>query len=556
MSGTHVIPSVRSALRYLLAGGLITTLLPWCAASDIELAGSSRLMWHSASRQGSGQALPADFLRLDMNTRLAFYGIPIGMDLLLSTEQEGSLQKLNSFQLHLDSRRAWGQRLRQKQQQAETFAHKFLSWFALLNVGSCYPHYSPLTLSGIPVTGLQAAIDPGEFFFAVSGGRTRRPIEGSAYGQKLVATQFGIGCRRYSHWYLTLLHAWDEEDSIEPDTTYALTPQENYLLATEVRLRLFSNRLLLDGEVAAAMLIADIYSPEMITDGVPDWLYDIVHPKGSSSVDYAYAVKGTYDWKQTKLLCATRMVGPGYCSPGAPFLRADERTYEACIDQGFLNRQASLSGYIRRSEDNLVPWKESKTISTAYGVTANLRRRGWPHLQVNYAPYFQNNDSLSTDNETSLIALLIGHNLYRSGLNLSTNLYFSRQQGNSASEESNFTNQQFSLNESVTFRIPLTIFGTFSLCQTEYSEEQDDLHTIALGGSYFAFGRWRNALGVEWTSMKDKNDLVGFYWRSSYPVGWAGRLEVHLRNNAYRDDADDSNDYDEWVFRSTLMTNW
>ena len=76
---------------------------------------------------------------------------------------------------------------------------------------------------------------------AFTGGRTQKAIQGSAtqkptYAQNLIAGKIGVGKRRGSHLNFTLSYAWDDENSISPDSVLYVTPQENYLLSTEAKL--------------------------------------------------------------------------------------------------------------------------------------------------------------------------------------------------------------------------------------------------------------------------------------------------------------------------------
>ena len=521
-------------------------------SSPINFSGSTRLSTQYSSRQGINQQTPRNYWRWDLNPTLTIYGIPISMNFFLSSEQSGLRQNINRFSLSLVTTKL----LRKV---------PVLSYFSRLCVGTCYPIYSPLTFSGVPVTGADIEFTPGIFYFAVMGGRTQKAIQGTTtqeptYACNLLAGKIGLGKKESSHFYLTILHAWDDENSILPDSIFNVDPQENYLVGAEANLSLFEKRFRLEGELAVSMLTRDVQSAELDVDDVPSWLVDLVEPKVSSSIDYAYSVKSSLNLSNTKLSGAVKMVGPGFYSLGVPYLRNDELTYEARIKQSLWKRNVSVGSYIRRSSDNLIPWKRTTTISSAYGVNLSLQFTKLPYIQLNYAPYFQNNDidveSLKIDNKTSLFSATTGYNHQFGDINSSTNFFFSTQNSKTKSGVSDYSTQTYSFNESLNFRFPLTLAGSVSLSNADYSRETSRIISFDFNGSYCAFKKWRNRIGLRLSKQEGENNKTGFYLNSSFPVWKIGDLNLQAEQNFFRDNVESIKDYDEFILRVTISRRW
>ena len=544
---------------------IVCLLLPFSVSaqesfSPIKFSGSSRMYGQFSNRQGTNQQVPANYWRWDLNSTLSVYGLPVSMNLFLSSEQSSQRQNMNGMHIYFNPQ----QFLREK---AMNKFSKVLSWFSKIGIGRTYPRYSLLTLNGVSVTGVNVEFTPGIIYFAVTAGKTQKAISGSeiiksTYERNLFATRFGLGKKRSTHLHFTFLHARDNEKSLSNDTTGA-APKENYLVGTDVNIFLFKRRFNLQGELVASMLTRDINSAEVRKEDlkqVPSWMISSFKPKISSSVDYAYSVKSYLNLTNTRLSGAVKMIGPGFYSFGVPYLRNDELTYEARIRQNLCKRKISVGSYLRRSRDNLIPWKRTTTISSAYGINLSFRFAKLPYFQLNYAPYFQNNDmevdSLKTDNKTSLFSVATGYTHKLGDITSSTNFFFSSQHNKTHTDISNYSIQNYSLNESVSFQFPLTLMASLSLYNSNYSRQNSKIISYDLSGAYAAFKKWRNTFGLRLTNQKKENNKTGFYLMSSFPIRKFGDLNIHAEQNFFRDRGESTKNYDEFVLRVSIVKRW
>ena len=537
--------------------------------SPIQFHGSNRLYYQYSNREGTNQEVPAEFWREDFNTTLSIYGIPISASFFLTSEQSDKRQSINNFRIYFNPKEFARQKATAYAQSKTTAVMaNVLSLFSTLEVGRCRPHYTPLTVSGISVTGANIEFTPGIFYSAFSMGKTKKAIKPSAtrdptFEQNLLFVKIGVGKKQSSHFYFTYLHVEDDKRSLSAESdSFFVFPQENYLVGTEADLVLFNKKFKLESEAVLSVLTRNVRSADIDLDDsrIPSWLNDLVDPKISTSMDYAYRVKSTVKLPTTKLSGGVKMIGSGFTSLGAPNLRNDILTYDGRIDQNFLNRQINFSTFFKQSKDNLIDWKKATTTSTAYGISYGLRFRNYPYLQVNYTPNFQKNDSdtLKIENKAIVLSVATGYSYSIGNLNTTTsfNFFFQNTETETDTLTSESKTQTYTLSENVNFKFPLSLAGAVSLSMSEYSGIKSDILTLTFNAAYRAFKKWRNTLGVRYSDQDGDQIKTGIFWSSKLPVWKLGDLDLRVEENFYRDKELSDNDYDEFVLKVTLTKNW
>ncbi len=524
----------------------------------IKFSGRTNLNSQSANRQGTNSELPRNFWRWDLHATLSFYDIPFGFSAFLSSEQKDIKQNINAFQLMLNPREML-------ETKAKGFISDFFSLFSTFGIGTVYPDYSPLTVSGIPVTGVDIEFTPGIFYSAFTYGRTLKAVQGTehiqpTYLRKLISAKIGAGKKAGSHLHFTALKSWDDVSSVSPDT-FRTAPQENYLLAADTRLTLFDELFSIGGEAAASVITRDTREAKLETEKIPKWVKKIISPRVSTSIDYSYVVNSLLKLPtETKLYFIYKYIGPGYVTHGVPFLRNDQRAYEIKVDQTLLQRSITIGIFLKKNHDNLIPWKKATTSMSAYGINLGLRFRNLPYLVLNYSPYFQENDSkdLSSkiDTRTHLASVMTGYNYKISEINSSTNFFISYQENKTFSGASNFISRNYSLNQSLAFRIPLTIAASASLNKSSGQFLSRQIFSADINGSYYLFEKWMNTLGVSFSDDKSNSSKLGVYFISSYSIGWETTIVLNLDKNIFNDYLMIENKYDEFILRLTITKTW
>jgi len=445
--------------------------------------------------------------------------------------------------------------------------NKFLMSFRNFGIGTNYPFYTGNTLNGIPVTGINFEMNPGLFYIAVTGLRNQKANQMTndnrvSYERKIFGTRLGIGKYEGTHFYFTYVNAWDNEDSINKDSTIITTPMGNHVLGIETKIILLKNILNLDGEIAASLLTRDVTSPGISNSPVPSFLQKLFGINMSSSADYSYSLKTmlNIDKSKTKLTAGIKMTGPGFVSLGAPNIRNDNFEYNIKFEQVLLKNQINLSVFFNRNRDNLIPWKSSTTTNTFYGINLGVRFANLPYLQFSYSPYIQENnqvaDSLKVKNKTEIYSLSTGYAYNVSKLFLFTNVNFSLQESKTKWELSDYSTNNFMLNQSVSFLFPFMITAGIGLSETRISNTYNNILYYDLSASYTAFGIWNNSAGISYAKEMNQNNKAGVFINSSIPIWLLGTLDLRAEKNVYNVKAAGTNSYNEFVFKATLTSNW
>jgi len=564
-----------SAMSLLFPG----KLLAQDETSLIQFHGSNKLFGQYANRQGTNSQIPASFWRNDLNMTLTVYGIPISSSFFITSEQSDYRQSINNFRIYFDLKAmAINKAKAFAKNKAKGLANKkppgfmrFLSNFSTFEVGKCRPNYSNLTLKGISVSGVNIEFTPGKFYAAFSTGKVKRPIKPSGiikptYKQKLLFGKIGLGKKRETHLYLTFMQVEDELSSLpaSPEMdTLNIKPQSNFVFGTEGKLLLFKKKFTIEGEAAASLHTRDTRSPALIEDDtkVPSWLSGFLKPNASSSIDYAYTIKSTLKLKTTKLSGGVKMTGAGFTTLGNPNLVNDRLAYDGRITQTFAKKKISFSVYFRQYKDNLIDWKESTTTTTAYGITAGLRFKKIPYLQISYTPNFQktDSDSLNMENSVNVFSAATGYNYPIGNLKSSSSFNFFYQNTETLMDTITMLSktQTYTLNEVLTFKIPLSIAAAVSYSKSEFSGNKRDILTSTLSGTHRAFKKkWKNTLGVKYSNQVDEQKKVRLFCNSRIKLWKRGDLDIRIEETIFRDKTQLINNYDEFVLKVALACRW
>ncbi len=347
---------------------------------------------------------PSSTARLVFNSQVALFGsVEMGVDLLASTEGSSSVgsaavprrQQLN--QLGLTPRWSWGRAY----------------------LGSFSDSYTPLTWNGTQLQGAGFNINPGLLRLAAFGGRAQRAVSaGVTYGafeRTMFGGRLGIGReskddRGGSFLDLIFIRASDDVSSLPPPTDpfddqppdlfadtlpapvneFAVTPQENVVLATAGALRLLDGKLQLRGELGGSLHTRDKRASALdqeTLDRFPSFLRNFLTPRVSTTGDYAYTTEvqlrldrlpGATDRspRSLELSAAYRYIGPGYVSLAVPSLFPDQRAVELKSQLRFRAWSLRLGGL--RQQDNLIGQKLATTTRTRLTSNVFLRpTRRW-----------------------------------------------------------------------------------------------------------------------------------------------------------------------------------
>ncbi|HCN05599.1 MAG TPA: hypothetical protein DIS79_08260 [Bacteroidetes bacterium] len=613
--------------------------------APVIVTGSYRLLGQSASRQGSFQEKPPDLWRAELNPSLLFYGIPLTASVLVSSEQRDVRQNINAFSLTLDpdavrrivTQRAYAalndyarteagqlldsydevrdslqrvdpERLKEleeyrKLQQMRDVAkgdisdytdvlssmgfmsdvERVMASLPTVGVGTVFPTFTPITLSGARIQGAMLEWNPGWFYVHVTGGTMQRPLlrfdsvrvdsglftsaDNSAYGRHLYAARLGVGRRDGSHVFLTGMFVEDDPVSVAlTDSNTALTPQKNMLTGLDLRVEPIEGVWSMQAEAAVSLTVADRTAPTLSDDDVPGFLLGLSDSSASSYFDWAATAQTAVNIRETgtRFTASIRRIGPGYRALAVPNLRTDILRYDVRADQSFWKRQMSVGLFYRRDLDNLIPWKRSTTTITSLGGTLGLNIRRWPFLRVSYAPYAQINDATDTllrfDNRTTVLNVTTGYNYRIGSMGAGTTLTYGQQNSSTLRGASDYGVTSVNVQQSLSFVFPLSVTaGLGYIVQSAAGQPDNGIVTVDIGGSYSVFDELSCNAGL----MLALDDTYGA--RSGYHIGVTAALgeyaniDIRAERNIFDErvvPAVYGGTYRETIFRATISQSW
>jgi hypothetical protein len=520
---------------------------------------------------------------LTLNPTLTLFGFPLGLDLLVSTQESNLRQALNKFRMYFTP-----------DQLARSLLQlpAFMLAIKGIELGTCQPNYSTLTLSGVPVTGVAVELNPWYIYLAGTGGRVQRGVEASdssqpAFSRMLYAAKLGGGKKEGTHFYFTVLHARDDANSIArpvwldttvvpPDTHESITPNENFLLGAEFNLNLAGDAFRVLSEVSAVEFTRDHRLPTLDVQGasqVPGWAKGVaekLHPTLSSSFDLAYTVKPMLKLFDTNLEGEIRMVGPGYQSLGAPSLRKDNLSYGVTVERAFLDRRVTGSVSLTREHDNLVVAHDSAgqpirsklltTFYTSYNFALGLNFDRAPSFQINYAPHMETNESLEVS--TSIVSFSTGYSFQTGDLFHSPGLSLSLQNCQVQPGESDYSAWDLGLTHDLSFSSPLTIGAGMGFSRTTYQDTTPAEGTfhVDVSPGYTLFEQWNNTLTLG-GSFERQGKRYDARYGTGFPVWKVCDGNASLGYSMYRGTADPRqnngrDEYNEFRLTAGLSRSW
>lgn len=521
--------------------------------------GNMKIASQFSNKSGLNQSMPPGYGRLELNPKLTLGNFPFTMNALLSSLPVTNTQNINNVSFNFEQEE-FLQNV--KEQQNKSGLEKFISNFRRLGVGTTYPEYSDLTVSGVPVTGANLEFEPGIILLGVTGLNTQKSVIDDqnnlvALDRNFMAGRIGVGTFESSHFLFTYMNGWENENTSGQNPN-SLTPAKNYVLGVNGKISMLENTLNLEAEANGSLFTRDKLAPGIESSEVPDFVKNLFNINISSSFDYSFGVKASYDIisSGTKISGGVKYIGPGYKTFGNPDLISDRILIDGKIEQSLWNNKISLSAFVRNSKDNLIDWKSSTTELTSFGFTGSIRPENLPYLSISYSPFKQKNnvisDTLKIDNDISTFSVNTGYNFQAGGVYYFTGINFNNQNSTSFKGLSDYKVNSFYINESVSFTSPLSLSATFGYTGSEYLGLTDKIYSYDFGTSYTFFENFTNTAGVSY-NKGEVDDRTSIYLQSVFPV--FNLFKVDLRGEQSFITLT-TNKRSEFIFRLNLNKNF
>ncbi|MCD4700682.1 MAG: hypothetical protein K8S24_02385 [Candidatus Aegiribacteria sp.] len=528
-----------SAVLLIIAYALLT-------ANDIEISGSSSFYYQSSSEDNTWSEIPSQFWRWRFNPVLSIHDIPVVASIFVSSEE--SMQRQNMNRIYISSHPS-----------ASSREGSVLSWISSIGIGASNPYFTNFTLNAAYISGANLALSPGGFYFAAAGGRNRRGVEPDGdnpgeYERNLYAVQTGLGSPYGSHFHLCMLYGKDENGSIIEDSTFRITPSENWVASLDYGSVLFDGVLRIDGEIAGSMFTRDIRSPEIDSDEVPQWLLDFSGANVSSGLGWALDLSSSVRFSENMLSASFRRVDPGFESMGSPYLRNDEISIETRADRYFINRQISAGLWYRWESDNLMDTKSTTTTGNTYGARFGLAFKDYPRIYISYSPSCTElQDSSRTRFETSMISISASYRKDIAGLDVNSQVAVSVHDNSAGSGSSNYSSTSAVLRETVSLEFPVVITGCISTRRTRTGSYPVWTYTGDLRGTWFPSHSLSLTLGGYYTTGDDEKKM-GVVLNGGIPI--CDFLTANLSGEYITYSSDIEKDYTNIIGGAGITVIW
>lgn len=613
--------------------------------APVIFTGGYRILGQASNRQGSFQEKPPDLWRMELNPTLTIYGVPITANILMSSEQSGIRQDINAFSLMLDpdaikrivTQRAYRmledfarsesgellenydavrdslaqydpERLQQldavrKVQEMRDVANgdvtgytsylqqlgimsdaeEFISHLPTVGVGTVFPVFSPITVSGVRLQGGSLEWNPGWFYIHLATGTTQAPLtrldtfrldsglyanyDQSSFGRRLSAAKVGFGRKDGPHLFFTGVYTIDDRTSLSiVDSNTSLTPQKNMLGGLDFKVEPIEGIWSLQAEAALSLTAGDQNAPQFASKDIPQFLLDLVDGSSSTYVDWALTAATTVNVRSsgTRLSASVRRVGPGFRALGVPNLRTDIFRYDARIDQALWKRQMTVGLFMRRDRDNLIPWKRATSTITSIGATLGLNIRKWPYLRLSYAPYVQESDAtnplLQYVNRTTMITAASGYS-YRIGeLGAGTNINVATQNSETKGNLYDYRVTSINLSQNLSLEIPLTLgLGLGYIVQTSEQAGRNTIYTVDGSASYYFFDVVNTSGGLTVAIDDTYGTRTGFFLGVNAPLWEYAVVDLRVERNLFNERVTPpvlGGTYQENIVRLSISRSW
>ncbi|MCX7834725.1 MAG: hypothetical protein N2450_01490 [bacterium] len=260
-----------------------------------------------------------------------------------------------------------------------------------LGFGDNSPYYTPLTLSGKRVRGLELGLHGSGAHLEIVTGYTDRAIEyysnppRMAFAKELTAIRNWYGSEFGTRGGFTLMKVRDNRFSINKDTakTFGITPIENLVLSNDWQFSFDNQRILLNAEVAWSLYNRDIGPGSVDKDslkklpGAPDAPIDpkdyekyivindnLVPLDPSKSTNLAYFTELRLNYFNNLFQFKYRYTGPAFTSLGSPFVISDDKGFTISDRIRLLDNRLYLTLGYETAQNNLDDNSATGTVKT------------------------------------------------------------------------------------------------------------------------------------------------------------------------------------------------
>jgi len=307
-----------------------------------------------------------------------------------------------------------------------------------LNLLDSSPNYGTYLLSNKNVRGISADLHYNTLSFKTTYGHLARAVDGKTitdstftpgtfqrytFASKLDIGsdnlfKFGIGFAKSKDRMDTLAEEYYLERHIteaDTSTTVLISPKDNIVVGSDVRLALDNQRFVMGAEIATSLYNNNIIDGVMDLDEIEEY-FDVELPFDPSSVhniiiinrniepilpnrgSIAYRLYLNWFIAGNFLNLSYSEVGASFRSLSSGYLQNDARIINLSDNVSLFNNQLILDAGINFVRDNLSDQKLTTTSNTNWYLQSMLRLRNYPYMRMGY-----NANTFTDDLDTPVI---------------------------------------------------------------------------------------------------------------------------------------------------------
>lgn len=286
--------------------------------------------------------------------------------------------------------------------------NRFFTSVQNLQIGMCYPSFSPFLLSGIPLRGFSMELERNNYYFAAAAGKTISNLlftpdlvqqnlnnvrnlynffdfNSVESGRNIAAVKAGRGKKDGTHLFAGLLYGKGLESYWLDSSATALNTEQqekNWVAEIDARFDISPNHHI--GLNYAKSVVKQISAdPELEATQQLNWL-DTRYRSNALQVNYS----GKFPKLRSNITAAVRWVDPYFRSFGAGFVRQDNIRGEIRTDHQ-LGKKLRVGFNVRRDANNLLRLYDQFTVLQSAGVSVSLKITSRFQVRATYNPVFQ-----------------------------------------------------------------------------------------------------------------------------------------------------------------------
>ncbi len=111
------------------------------------------------------------------------------------------------------------------------------------------------------------------------------------------------------------------------------------------------------------------------------------------------------------------------------------------------------------------------------------------------------------------------------------------------------------IDENIGFLFPLNLTLGYSLNSNKFNNEKININTLSFSSSYSIFKDWIATAGINYSKEPNVNK-TGIYLNANFPVWVLGKMDIRAEQNILKDQQIKTNNYNEFIIRTTFSSQW